>query len=147
MLKAKGSALGQDAGIFKESIEYARRMRIEIDSVLMQVGNEEFWDFLVDKLDEKFPTRNYNRSVQVPESVTPDVVDEFIQHLQNKIKMLLKPEYDNEKVKLENFEGMLNDGIEQKKEEIIRRFKDIVSKDENLKVTLEKIQKLNDEIE
>ncbi|MDQ5869603.1 MAG: DUF2399 domain-containing protein, partial [Thermoproteota archaeon] len=147
MLKAKGSALGQDAGIFKESIEYARRMRIEIDSVLMQVGNEEFWDFLVDKLDEKFPTRNYNRSVQVPESVTPDVVDEFIQRLQNKIKMLLKPEYENERVKLENFEGMLNDGIEQKKEEIIRRFKDIVSKDENLKVTLEKIQKLNDEIE
>jgi hypothetical protein len=38
------------------------RKRIEIDIVLAKVGNGEFWDFVIHKLTERFPTRNYNRA-------------------------------------------------------------------------------------
>ena len=85
-LKAKGPAPGQDPEIFNENLEYASKMRIEIDSIMVKVGNEPFWNFLVAKLFEKFPKRDYNRSIEVPEFVTPDVVNEFVERIQDKMK-------------------------------------------------------------
>lgn len=144
-LKAKGPAPGQDPEIFNENLEYASKMRIEIDSIMVKVGNEPFWNFLVAKLLEKFPKRDYNRSIEVPEFVTPDVVNEFVERIQDKMKEWLKSEYEGEKESLEDFNGMLVD-VPGKKQEIVQRFKDIVTKDERLKMILEPLQKLSDEI-
>ena len=144
-LKAKGPAPGQDSEIFNENLEYASKMRIEIDSIMVKVGNEPFWNFLVAKLFEKFPKRNYNRSIEVPEFVMPDVVNEFVERIQDKMKEWLKSEYEGEKASLEHFNGMLVD-VPGKKQEIVQRFKDIVTNDERLNMILEPLQKLSDEI-
>ena len=40
---------------------------IEIDSVLKEVGNKRFWDFIIYQLTELFPTRDYNRATDVDE--------------------------------------------------------------------------------
>jgi hypothetical protein len=133
------------AQIFNENLEYASKMRIEIDSIMVKVGNEPFWNFLVAKLFEKFPKRDYNRSIQVPEFVTADGVNEFVERIQDKMKEWLKSEYEGEKESLEDFNGMLVD-VPGKKQEIVQRFKDIVTKDERLKIILEPLQKLSDEI-
>ena len=42
--------------------------------------------FCIGKLFEKFPKRNYNRSIEVPEFVTPDAVNEFVERIQHKMK-------------------------------------------------------------
>jgi hypothetical protein len=81
----------------------------------------------------------------VPEFVTPDVVNEFVERIQDKMKESLKSEYEGEKASLEDFNGMLVN-VPIKKQEIVQRFKDIVTKDERLKMILEPLQKLSDEI-
>ena len=97
------------------------------------------------KLLEKFPTRNYNRSIEVPAFVMPDVVSEFVEGIQDKMKERLKSEYEGEKASLEDFNGMLID-VPGKKQEIAQRFKNIVTKDESLKMILKPLQRLSDEI-
>jgi len=62
-------------------------MRIEIDSIMVKIGNESIWNFLIAKLFEKFPKRNYNRSIEVPEFVTLDVVNESVERLQDKMRV------------------------------------------------------------
>ena len=56
-------------------------MRIEIDSIMVKVGNESFWNFLVTKLSEKFPKRDFYRCIDVPEFVIPLVVNEFVERI------------------------------------------------------------------
>ena len=59
------------------------------------------------------------------------------------MKEWLKSEYEGEKASLEDFKGMLVD-LPGKKQEIVQRFKDLVTKDERLKIFLEPLQKLSD---
>lgn len=72
--------------------------------------------------------------------MTPDVVNEFVERIQDKMKEWLKSEYEGEKTSLEGFNGMLVD-VPGKKKEIVQRFRDIVTKDERLKIILEPLQR------
>ncbi|MFY9795646.1 MAG: hypothetical protein WAJ93_08155, partial [Candidatus Nitrosopolaris sp.] len=46
--------------------------RAEIDNVLAYVGAERFWqEVVIKKLDELFPSRDYRRSIYVPEHIIP----------------------------------------------------------------------------
>jgi 5S rRNA maturation endonuclease (ribonuclease M5) len=81
-LSEMGPAESEDKSKFTMDLKYTANMRIEIDSVLAKVGNEPFWEYIVDNLVKQFPQRNYNRSINVPQFVMPDVINEFL----NKIK-------------------------------------------------------------
>ena len=60
--------------ISKNWLKYLRNNRIEIDSVLALVENEDFWDYIIEKLKENFPNRNYNRAIDIPkQSVIPNL--------------------------------------------------------------------------
>ncbi|MFZ0511436.1 MAG: DUF2399 domain-containing protein [Candidatus Nitrosopolaris sp.] len=49
--------------------------RIEIDNVLAYVGAERFWqDFVIRKFGELFPSRDYRRSMDIPEYITPPIL-------------------------------------------------------------------------
>ncbi len=39
---------------------------MEIDAVLEQVGDERLWEYIMGKLIELFPTRDYNRAISMP---------------------------------------------------------------------------------
>ena len=70
-------------------LQFINSKRIEIDSVLAKVGNQRFWDFIIYKLNKKFPTRNYNRSINVPEYVMPPVLEGLIGKVKDKYSLLL----------------------------------------------------------
>ena len=64
------------------------RKRIEIDSVLKEVGNERFWDFVIHELIDLFPTRDYNRVIDV-DDIADVYTDEMFQ-LQKLVINLIK---------------------------------------------------------
>ena len=51
--------------------------RIEIDSILVEVGNEQFWTFILKKLEELWENRNYKRAIQTPEGIVPDAIKDL----------------------------------------------------------------------
>jgi hypothetical protein len=64
---------------------------VEIDSVLTALNNNAiFWQFIHFKLQERFPTRNYNRAIDIPEYVIPDCVEELNDIVREKVFLHLK---------------------------------------------------------
>ena len=145
-LREMGPGEGEDEITFNKNIEYNTDKRIEIDSVLAKVGNKPFWEYVVHKLVKQFPQRNYNRSINVPGFVMPDVINQFLNKLKNKIVGGIEPEYDTITDELSDFEGTFDDVSEQE-EEITARLKSIITNDKEIQSILTRVQNLIDEIE
>jgi hypothetical protein len=60
--------------------EFVKKRRVEIDAVLEQVGDERLWEYIVHKLIEQFPTRDYNRAISIPanEILYPETIQKFL---------------------------------------------------------------------
>jgi hypothetical protein len=124
-----GSA--EDSFDLVSNIEYLRHKRIEIDSVIKYVGNARFWAFIVDRLKKEFPTKNYNRAVNIPSSVIPKPLEELTKIVNRKVTKLLQPYIIDKKKNLENNEGYIH--VKECERNIIEEFKDIIqNKDGNL---------------
>ena len=57
------------------NIEFLKEKRVEIDAILAQVGDERFWGYIMSRLKEIFPTRDYNRAVILPERYSKEKAD------------------------------------------------------------------------
>ena len=113
--------------ISKERLEWLGKYRVEIDSVLGLVENEVLWNYLIEQLETKFPTRNYNRSLKVVKNVIlPKRLQDFITEMTNKISEIQASERQKIKLELSNFEGFFEDNIEFKEEEFAERLRSIV---------------------
>ncbi len=55
-------------------VEFLER-RIEIDAILAQVGDERFWEYIIFKLKQLYPKRNYNRAISLPERYSKEKFD------------------------------------------------------------------------
>lgn len=86
----------------KSQLDYLKHHRVEIDSVLAEVGNEKFWNYIIEKLDQIFPNRNYNRSIDVKDYVLPNEVDNLIINIHNKVSGLQSEEREKIKKELKN---------------------------------------------
>jgi len=104
-----------------------KKMRIEIDSVLAQpnVGNEKFWNYIIEELDIVFKTRNYNRAIEVPTHVKPTKFEEFIEDMTNKFEDIQALERQKIIKEQESVEGFYDD-VQDKKEKNEERLRSIV---------------------
>jgi hypothetical protein len=79
--------------ISKELFKRLKTERVEIDSILSQVSNEEFWDYIIKFLEEKFPNRDYNRSIDInKKTVLPKTLQEFVDDINNIVNEAQEPE-------------------------------------------------------
>lgn len=63
---AKNDNAGEFDDRFKDiDLEFLKNRRIEIDAILAKVGVERFFGFIMYKLKEQSPTRNYNRAISI----------------------------------------------------------------------------------
>jgi hypothetical protein len=77
----------------EEVVEYVSDKRIEIDSVMAAVNdNARFWKFILDKLEDKFPTRNYNRAIAIPEYVMPACLETLNEKVRKQSTAILEKE-------------------------------------------------------
>jgi hypothetical protein len=111
-------------------IEFLKTSRIEINAVIAAVGDIRFWKFIMDKLQELYPTRNYNRAIKLPSKdlevdetdLYPNAIKKLILHIREVVEEVVEePEKkissDQEKVK-----GFLEVEVQKKKnKEIVMR--------------------------
>jgi hypothetical protein len=128
-----------------EYLNFVTHKRIEIDSVLAKVGSKRFWDFLVGRLNEKFSTRNYNRAITIPKHILPTVLEELVELSAEKVASFLKPEYEKITKELAQIYGFITVDIKVKEEEIVKRLKDKIESDKDLKSFIEKIKDMKEE--
>jgi hypothetical protein len=118
--------------ISKDLFKRLKTERVEIDSILSKVSNKDFWDYIIEFLKEKFPNRNYNRSIDVPKSVTPIYLQKFIDNINQIIIKAQEPERQKIVNELEYTEGLF-DELEDKENEIEDRLRSIVENNQEIK--------------
>jgi hypothetical protein len=124
--------------LLTEKIDYVQHKRIEIDSILAAVkNNARFWEFILDKLEEKFPTRNYNRAIDIPEYVIPDCVVELNDIVREKAIYILKEERSRMQNRFSNNKGFLD--VTRYDKSIPDHFKKIIEEDNTIKSLLRRI--------
>jgi hypothetical protein len=86
-------------------LNYLRKKRIEIHAVQNYVGEDRFWEWILTKLNEISPIRDYNRAVKIPKPYvfrSNDVwrVNELYD---NRLAKIVKPLYKEKKNQLSGY--------------------------------------------
>jgi hypothetical protein len=124
-----------------DKLQFLKHKRIEIDSIIAKVGSERFWKFVEHRLGERFPTRNYNRALEIPEFVYPDILRDIVEKLEKRLKASIAAERQKIINELSNVSGFCHN-LKQKEEEIGSRLKHKIADDEIIKRLIEKMKKL-----
>jgi hypothetical protein len=124
-----------------EAVQYVSEKRIEIDSVLAAVNdNATFWKFILSKLEDKFPTRDYNRAIDVPKYVMPSCLEELNQQVRDKCTLILQKERSKLKHQFSNITGFVD--VIQLNESIPIQLRKIIENDSGIMPLLSDIEKL-----
>ena len=125
----------------KRSLDYLSHKRIEIDSVLANVGSERFWNFIVDELGNLFPYRNYNRAIEIPEYFLPKEIESVFENIKVKIRKITFDERNKIEKELENTHGFIDD-INIKNRDIEMQIRKVISNDKSIENLISEITKL-----
>jgi len=122
--------------------EFVKKRRVEIDAVLEQVGDERFWECIMEELTELYPTRNYNRAISMPaaETLYPMMVQRFLGYINFFTNKITNDEERKIKNDLSEVRGMVD--VRKKEKEISDNLKNLVLKDNGMKIIESKIAEL-----
>src|SRR6266487_4689491 len=123
-----------------DKLQFLKHKRIEIDSIIAKVGSERFWKFVEHRLGERFPTRNYNRALEIPEFVYPDILRDILEKLEKSLKASIAAELQKIINELSNVSGFCHN-LKQKEEEIGSRLKHKIADDEIIKPLIKKMKR------
>jgi hypothetical protein len=100
----------------EEELKYLKTKRIEIDSVMITVNdNQKFWEYIIKKLEEQFPTRDYNRAIDIPEHVVPTTLEELNDMVRILSTRLTQDKRNEISSKYHDYEGFIDDVDEEEK--------------------------------
>ena len=152
---------GELADVYPEDwVDYVEDRRVEINSVVTELDdNAKFWEWIVQKLRDRFDTRNYNRAVDVPEYVMPKCLEYLNVEIKEKGTAILKQHREKLQERLSDIgAGFLFDRTDRallKKHENIMTIskyeqtltdqsRHIIESDKTMKPILDKIEDLID---
>jgi hypothetical protein len=123
-------------------LEFLEENRIELNTIMTQIGAKRFWNWLYSQIIKTFPTRRYyGRVIHVPPyKITLPVIDELNKILDEQIKDCIHDEALVISKELWKVKGLLNTKV--KKLQIDERLTDIVYEDENLTKFSEELERL-----
>jgi hypothetical protein len=120
----------------KEELEYLKTKRIEIDSVMIAVNdNQKFWGYILKKLEEKFPTRNYNRAIDIPEHVVPTTIEKLNDMVRIRSTRITQDKRNEISSKYHDYEGFIEDVDEEEKANS-EELKTVIEKDKQVMAPL-----------
>jgi hypothetical protein len=124
-------------------IDFLKKSKIELDAILAAVGSEKLWKYLMERLKESHPTRDYNRVISSRPSLLyhyPQSIKNLVRYMDNHIDSLISKEREKIEAELKDVEGFVE--VEKKKKEIEKRLGDIVEADPDLKKMGQKLEEL-----
>jgi hypothetical protein len=102
----------------EETFKFLSNRRIEINAVKNVAGAEELWNWIIRRLEETHPTRNYNRAIRKPQPhwFRPTELDELNELVDKRLTRTLRPEIIRCEVELSNYEGFIDDVSEYERD-------------------------------
>ena len=98
-------------------IDYLMDNRIELNTILAAAGPQAFWNWLKDKLLKVWPSRNYNRDIDLNGYMYTPTMVRFYNWLADKSKDIIEDDIAQARYELSNVKGLI-DNIHDKKAEI-----------------------------
>jgi len=103
--------------------EFLKTSRIEINAVIAAVGDKRFWKFIMDKLQEVYPIRNYNRAIKLPSKdleddetdLYPNAIKKLILHTREVVEEVVQEPEKKIESELKKVEGFLVVEVQKKK--------------------------------
>ena len=119
--------------------DFLETRRIEINAVIAQVGDERFWNFIMDKVGKQFPTRNYNRAIETPSKdkdadpidLYPKGMKSLIKYYRDKVDDIVKDTEGKIQKEQEKVEGFLEVAEQKKKNK--EQVKKVIADNEEIK--------------
>lgn len=124
-------------------IDFLKKNKIELDAILANVGSEMLWEYLMEKLKESYPTRDYTRVVSSKPSLLdhyPQTIRNFDRYIHNHVDSLIAKESEKIESELKDVKGFIE--VKEKRKEIDTRLGAIVESDRHLKEIGSKIEEL-----
>jgi hypothetical protein len=137
---AKNDNTGEFDNRFKDvDLGFLKYRRIEIDAILAKVGGERFFEFIMYKLKELSPTRDYNRSITVSTELfnkdnfdlLPEPIRKFLAVIQNVTDTATSEVKETITNELSEVKGFLE--VPEKEKEIAERLTEAISENEKMK--------------
>jgi hypothetical protein len=139
-----------DSRFSNVDMQFLKKRRIEIDAVLAKVGNERFFEYILDKLKGLYPNRNYNRAVELPKIGDFNKVyetnligvkhEDSIATIEARKMEILNPELEKIKGELADVQGFID--VNEKEEESKERLKNIINANPHYKDFADKLDNL-----
>ena len=129
-------------------ITFLKTKRIEINAVLAEVGDVEFWKFVMYKLKKAYPIRNYNRAIELPSkdpdadetNLYPPSIKSLLLHVREVRNTTVESTEKQIEAEQEEIEGFLE--VEEQKKKNIERVKKVIADDEDVKKIETEVTKL-----
>jgi hypothetical protein len=115
-------------------ITFLKHNKIELDAILASVGSERLWEYLMNKLTELYPERDYTRVIDSKpplENHHPKAIRNFNLYISKHVDSLVREEVLRIESELENVEGFID--VKEKEDEIDKRLGEFVENDQHLK--------------
>ena len=103
-------------------IDFLKKNKVELDAVLSHVGSERLWDYLMNKLKESYPTRDYSRVISSKPPLVghlPQAIKNLGSYIGNYVDSLTANERKKIESELKDIEGFID--VEEKRKEIDKR--------------------------
>lgn len=112
----------------EDTFEFLRNRRIEINAVKNTAGAEGLWNWIIKRLEEIYPNRNYNRAVNIPEpeEFIPPELQQLQDLIKGRIDNILHPEIERVEEELEYYEGFIED-IAEYEQEVFEKLENVLN--------------------
>lgn len=125
---------------FKDvDVDFLDNQRVELDAILAKVGDERFFQYILDTLKELSPKRDYNRAIEIPTEFDAEH-EKILEVIDGTVNQVVKQESDEVKEELKEVEGFID--VNEKEREIKQRLKNVLTNDPNYKDFTDKLSEL-----
>jgi hypothetical protein len=129
----------RDSRFSDVDIEFLKKKRVEIDAVLAKVGGERLFEYILDKLKELYPKRDYNRAIEIPSELDAEH-EKSLEVIDRHIGQIINNESNQVKHELKQFEGFTE--VKKKEDEIKQRLKNVLIGSSDYKDFTNKLKEL-----
>lgn len=120
-------------------MEFLRTRRIELNSIMTEIGPKRFWNWLYSKIVATFPKRNYLRVIPVPPyKLTLPILDKLGEKVDKMVSECISDEVNSICDELRDTDGLLN--VDIKQDEIHERLCELIDEDESIRALNDKLK-------
>ena len=107
---------------FKDvDVDFLDEERVELDAILAKVGDERFFQYIMDTLKDLYPKRDYNRAIEIPSYRLHARHEESIDMIDKQVQHIVSDESDKIREELREVPGFID--VNEKHDEIEERLR------------------------